>query len=326
VRTVLSIEYAQPSGAASAPRRSHAAKDRDHDGVPDGVDACPDEPGDERRDPAINGCPPAPDTDRDGVDDRRDACPKEPGVASADPTINGCPGDADRDGVPDSSDACPMSPGVQHGDATQNGCPADGDRDGVIDVEDACPTVAGATTRDTQTNGCPLDPDRDHDGILNDDDGCPDEAGAAHGEAHKNGCPAAALRGGVIRIRDDVRFEAGSARIARGDDTDATLRGIAKVLLDHPEITKLEVQGHTDDRGDPKVNKRLSEARARAVVQWLVGQGLEASRFVAKGYGSERPIESNTTEAGRKANRRVELHATFAKDDAPSSEKVEEVK
>jgi OOP family OmpA-OmpF porin len=237
-----------------------------------------------------------------------DACPDEKGSPNADPDQNGCPPDADEDGIPDALDACPLRAGVEQADKTQNGCPPDSDHDGVIDADDACPDVPGAVSKDPQENGCPFDPDRDHDGIPNEQDACPTEAGPKDADPKKNGCPKAILRGAEIRILEQVRFDPNSARISRGKESADVLGAVAKVMIDHPEIKKVEVQGHTDDRGDAKANKRLSEQRAQAVVKWLVGQGLEGARFTAVGYGSERPLETNGTDDGRKANRRVEIH------------------
>ena len=313
LRTALSIEFvarAEGDRPRRGARHHEEAPDRDHDGVPDAIDACPDKPGRPNIDPALNGCPPPPDADGDGIADDVDACPEEKGSPSADPETNGCPPDADEDGIPDSEDACPLRAGVEQSDPKQNGCPPDSDHDGVIDAEDACPDLPGAPSKDPQDNGCPFNPDRDHDGVPNDLDACPNEAGSPDPDPKKNGCPKAVLRGGEIRILEQVRFEPNSARIAKGKDTSDLLAAVAKVMIDHPEIKKLEVQGHTDDKGDPKANKRLSEQRAQAVVKALVAQGLDASRFIAVGYGDERPIAENTSEDGRKANRRVEFHAT----------------
>jgi outer membrane protein OmpA-like peptidoglycan-associated protein len=312
LRTVLSIEFASAPDAprAEVAHRELAAHDRDKDGIPDTIDACPDVAGPSNIDPALNGCPPPADRDKDGVTDNVDACPDEPGSPNADPEQNGCPPDADNDGIPDSEDKCPLRAGVEQVGTGQNGCPPDSDRDGIPDADDACPDVPGAVSKNPQENGCPFDPDRDHDGILNDDDACPNEAGPRDPDPQKNGCPRAILRGGEIRILDQVRFDEGSARITKGKASTDLLNDIAKVLVQHPEIKKLEVQGHTDNHGDTKRNKKLSEDRAKAVVKSLVGLGLAASRFTATGYGDERPIDSNETDAGRKANRRVEFHVT----------------
>ncbi|HUB05916.1 MAG TPA: OmpA family protein [Myxococcales bacterium] len=97
-----------------------APPDRDHDGIPDSADACPDTPGVANADPKLNGCPPPPpDRDHDGIPDAVDACPDVPGVASDDPKKNGCPKDTDNDGIPDSEDNCPTVPGP----ASNHGCP-----------------------------------------------------------------------------------------------------------------------------------------------------------------------------------------------------------
>ena len=127
----------------------------------------------------------------------------------------------------------------------------------------------------------------------------PERPGAKDPDPKKNGCPRAILRGTEIIILDQVRFDPNSARISK-EDSSEILRAVARVIIDHPEIKKLEVQGHTDNRGDSKANKALSEKRAQAVVQWLVEQGLDKARFTAIGYGDERPIDTNGTEDGAK--------------------------
>lgn len=70
---------------------------------------------------------------------------------------------------------------------------------------------------------------------------------------------------------------------------------------------RYQIAGHTDSRGDARVNQRLSEARAVAARDYLVQAGLSADRFVALGYGETRPIASNKTRRGRQRNRRVEF-------------------
>jgi outer membrane protein OmpA-like peptidoglycan-associated protein len=89
--------------------------------------------------------------------------------------------------------------------------------------------------------------------------------------------------------------------------SDDLLTEVRDVILQHPEIRVIEVQGHADDVGSAAVNQELSDARANAVMSWLVSRGIDKSRLVARGYGSTRPVASNQTEEGRQQNRRVQL-------------------
>ena len=78
-------------------------------------------------------------------------------------------------------------------------------------------------------------------------------------------------------------------------------------LLNYKNITKLEIQGHTDNRGKLNFNMQLSESRANAVRDYLVRSGVAASRLLAKGYGPTRPKRPNITKRNRAMNRRVEF-------------------
>ena len=252
--------------------------------------------------------PPKPaDRDNDGILDSEDACPDVPGVRTDDPRTNGC-ADKDGDGIYDPLDACVDVPGLKSEDPKLNGCPdPDRDKDGVPNAEDACPDVAGIKTSDPKTNGCP-DPDRDKDGIANEQDACPDEPGKPDPDPKKNGCPKAFVAQGQIKILDQVKFKTGSAQILPGKDSEEVLQAVLKVLQDHPEITKLRVEGHTDNTGSAKINTKLSADRAASVVKWLTNKGIAKERLTSQGFGPDKPIDSNTTEEGRRNNRRVEFH------------------
>jgi len=84
------------------------------------------------------------------------------------------------------------------------------------------------------------------------------------------------------------------------------LENLIKLMNDNPNI-KIEISGHTDNIGSAAYNQKLSESRAKAVVDYLIEHGIERSRLSYMGYGFEKPIASNDTEEGRQLNRRVEF-------------------
>jgi OOP family OmpA-OmpF porin len=79
-------------------------------------------------------------------------------------------------------------------------------------------------------------------------------------------------------------------------------------LRARPAITKLRIEVHTDSMGSAAANERLSAERALSVARWFVVQGIGCRRLVAVGFGETRPLASNSTEDGRRQNRRTELH------------------
>jgi outer membrane protein OmpA-like peptidoglycan-associated protein len=301
-RVVASLEWVpQPATEPAKP------SDKDGDGIADADDACPEDPGVKTDDPNTNGCPPPPpDRDKDGIPDAKDACVDVPGVKTDDQKTNGCPPDKDQDGIPDAQDACPDVPGVKTDDPKTNGCPPDRDKDGILDAQDACPDVPGVKTDDPKTNGCPPDPDRDKDGIPNEQDACPDAPGKPNKDPKKNGCPEAAIVGKSIFILEQVKFATGSAKILPASDK--LLGAVLKILVDHPDIKHVSIEGHTDNHGSAEMNKELSARRAASVVSWLVQHGIGTDRLSSAGFGLERPIDTNDTAEGRQNNRRVEFH------------------
>ncbi len=89
-------------------------------------------------------------------------------------------------------------------------------------------------------------------------------------------------------------------------ESTAELDRLTKMLTDLPTL-KIEISGHTDNVGSSAYNKTLSESRAKAVVDYLIKKGIDASRLTYKGYGFDQPIASNDTDAGRQLNRRTEF-------------------
>ncbi len=110
---------------------------------------------------------------------------------------------------------------------------------------------------------------------------------------------------GEVKILEQVYFDTGLASIR--PESYGVLDEVANVLLLHPEIQRIEVQGHTDDVGTEDTNLRLSQRRAEAVRAYLVSKGVARSRLVARGYGNTKPFASNDTEEGRSQNRRVQF-------------------
>lgn len=285
---------------------THGCPDRDRDGVIDLTDQCPDEPMGIRPDPAKLGCPLG-DRDKDGVLDVDDKCPDQPQGARPDPAQAGCPmGDRDKDGVLDGDDLCPDTHQSAVPDPARLGCPAgDRDRDGVLDPRDLCPDVHMGLKQDPNRAGCPA-PDRDGDGVPDIEDACPDKFGAPHPDAKKHGCPSLVeVKEGKIAIVKPVFFATNRDVILA--QSFPVLQSVADVLKATPEIKKVAIEGHTDNRGKPDYNRDLSQRRANSVMKWLVSHGIEADRLQAQGYGPDRPIATNDTPQGRERNRRVEF-------------------
>ena len=273
-------------------------RDTDGDGVPDDKDKCPDTPAGATVD--ATGCPH--DADGDGVLDGLDKCPGTPKGSSVD--AGGCPKDSDGDGVVDGLDKCPDTPAGATVDAS--GCPKDSDGDGVMDGLDKCPdTPRGATVDAT---GCTHD--SDGDGVVDGLDKCADTPAGA--KVDKDGCPIEVteketelLDTGMIRLQN-VNFETAKADVL--PESFPTLDIAGQVLTKWPEL-KLEIGGHTDARGSNVYNQKLSESRAKAVLDYLLAKfpTLKAEQFTVKGYGESKPIAPNTSQLNMAKNRRVEF-------------------
>jgi len=143
----------------------------------------------------------------------------------------------------------------------------------------------------------PANPDLDGDGVLNEKDKCPNTRPGA--VVDLDGCEVEA----VISL-EGVHF----------DFDKATLRPEAIVILDKAvgllksqQRVVVEVAGHTDSVGSEQYNMGLSDRRANSVKDYLISQGITATRLTARGYGESQPVASNDTDAGRALNRRVEL-------------------
>lgn len=111
-----------------------------------------------------------------------------------------------------------------------------------------------------------------------------------------------------IKIPGKIHFELNKATLKDDAETKEILQTVADVLKENPQITKLRVEGHTDDQGTDDHNLKLSQGRAEAVVAWLTTTGgIDKSRLDAKGWGEGRPLVANDSDANREQNRRVEF-------------------
>ncbi|MBN2723156.1 MAG: OmpA family protein [Deltaproteobacteria bacterium] len=296
--------------------------DRDEDGYPDDVDKCPDDPEDFDGFQDEDGCPDL-DNDQDGIPDKFDKCPNEPEDKDGYEDEDGCPednsSDRDGDGIPDDKDQCPDDPEDKDGFEDSDGCPdKDNDGDGIPDFKDICPgrdADKKNNFKDTKEDmdgfqdedGCP-DPDNDQDGILDVVDKCPNEPETFNGFEDKDGCPdkgKVRVTQGAIEIYEKIYFATGKSEIL--PKSFGILDAIVATLKAHPKITKIEIQGHTDDRASESYNLKLSDDRANSVRQYLIDHGIGSSRLTAKGYGESRPIDRRKTAEARAKNRRVEF-------------------
>jgi len=113
------------------------------------------------------------------------------------------------------------------------------------------------------------------------------------------------VRDGHLALLAQVQFARGAATIL--PVSLPLLDQVIEVLRDSPEIHKVRIDGHTDGRGKPAYNRRLSQRRAESVLHHLVAAGIDASRLRARGFGADRPLAPNDTAPNRAKNRRVEF-------------------
>jgi outer membrane protein OmpA-like peptidoglycan-associated protein len=148
--------------------------------------------------------------------------------------------------------------------------------------------------------------DRDGDGIPDELDKCPDEPETYNGFEDADGCPdrgvVSRVEGGLITL-EPIQFEYDRAVIK--PDSYYILDAVVATMNGYPDIELIEVQGHTDERGDDAYNLDLSRRRAAAVVEYLVAHGVAANRLTSQGYGETQPVDRRHTEAAWALNRRV---------------------
>jgi outer membrane protein OmpA-like peptidoglycan-associated protein len=113
-----------------------------------------------------------------------------------------------------------------------------------------------------------------------------------------------------IDMPGDIEFQKASAKIVMNDKTKKVLTQLAQIMKDNPEVTKLSIEGNTDNEGENKGfdNTKLSQQRAQSVIEWLAKSGIDAKRLSAVGNGSKNPLAANDSPDHMAINRRVEFH------------------
>lgn len=125
--------------------------------------------------------------------------------------------------------------------------------------------------------------------------------------ATADGCAQLEAEAASLLETSPVTFASGASELT--DESRAVVNQLAVLIASCADAT-VEVGGHSDDTGSETLNEQLSQARAQAVVEALVQEGIPEERLTAQGYGAEEPVAPNDTEAGRAANRRVEITIT----------------
>jgi len=310
-----SPDYRVFLGATLSPSFNAADLDRDRDGLSNKVDRCKNDPEDFDEFQDDDGCPDV-DNDKDTILDVDDQCPNDPEDWDEFQDADGCPDvDNDKDGILDAQDQCPDVPETVNGYMDEDGCPdeepaSDSDKDGLDDDIDNCPYDPEDFDRWEDEDGCP-DRDNDLDGILDADDQCPNEKEVFNSVEDEDGCPDEGepprvfIERSRIVITDKIFFQTAKSIIKV--ESYSLLNEIADLILAHEDIRQIRVEGHTDSDGSDTYNLDLSQARAEAVVDYLVGRGVERTRLDPAGFGERRPIDDNDNDAGKQKNRRVEF-------------------
>jgi len=269
----------QPQGVAAIGRG-----DRDGDGIPDVSDSCIDDT-----------------EDRDGFQDD-DGCPDV---------------DNDGDGVVDANDACSDEPEDRDGFQDEDGCPErDNDGDGITDVADRCPDAKEDADNFEDDDGCPEE-DNDGDGFADATDRCPNDAETVNGVDDDDGCPDSRPTSGPEEGTDRINLR--GSRIDFAGDSDKltgaarnVLNQIARLIKDRSLSIRVEVHVNLGTSSKSKAaikkqqakDKRLSQARAQAILDYLIAQGVPTNQIDATGLGSERPM---TQPANDPLNERVDF-------------------
>ena len=140
-------------------------------------------------------------------------------------------------------------------------------------------------------------PDTDGDGVMDKYDKCPEEPGAIEND----GCPIYV----PVEFAKNIGFESGKATLTQ--DSYQYLDQLVQIMKDDANCW-VKLDGHTDNTGSDKINQKLSQDRVDAIKYYLVDNGIDPNRIIARGHGPSKPIADNKTAEGRAKNRRVEIN------------------
>jgi outer membrane protein OmpA-like peptidoglycan-associated protein len=138
-------------------------------------------------------------------------------------------------------------------------------------------------------------------------DACPDEPEAVNGFQDADGCPDVVPQelAAILGVVEGVTFDL-DKDVIRLATSRAALEHIVEVLQRHPDV-RLEVSVHSEDSDAPSYGRCLTCRRAQSIRAYLVSRGVASERLTARGYGANKPIDTDRTPSGRKRNRRIEL-------------------
>jgi OOP family OmpA-OmpF porin len=117
----------------------------------------------------------------------------------------------------------------------------------------------------------------------------------------------ATISGDKVSIPGEIEFDTGKATFKAGGGSEAVIEQLKKFLDENPKVTKLRIEGHTDNVGGAEANLMLSGQRALTVKNAAIAKGVAKDRLIAVGFGQNKPLADNTTEEGRAKNRRTEF-------------------
>ena len=118
----------------------------------------------------------------------------------------------------------------------------------------------------------------------------------------------ATVKDGKVSIPGNIVFDTGKDTFKTGAGSEEVLQQLKQFLEENPRVTKLRIEGHTDNVGSDANNLDLSARRALTCKKWLVDNGVDAARLLAVGFGESKPVADNATEDGKAQNRRTEFH------------------